>query len=72
MPLNAPAHARPPRLLLALSLCAALLGTACSSGDECDKCSSDDDCKSGLVCSTFNDGSRRCASGIGATNCRTR
>jgi hypothetical protein len=61
------------RWLLALAVCATLAGgTACSSGDECDTCSSDDDCKSGLVCSTFNDGSRRCASGIGATNCRTR
>jgi hypothetical protein len=48
------------------------LGSCGSSGDECDTCSSDDDCKSGLVCSKFSDGSQRCASGLGATSCRTR
>lgn len=48
------------------------LGSCGSSGDECDTCSSDDDCKAGLVCSTFSDGSQRCASGVGATSCRTR
>ena len=60
------------RCIALLLLTTLPLGACRSGGDECDKCSSDDDCKSGLVCSTFNDGSRRCASGIGATNCRTR
>jgi hypothetical protein len=55
-----------PVLLLALAV------AGCGSGDECDPCSSDDDCKAGLVCSTFSDGSKRCASGLGSTNCRVR
>lgn len=45
---------------------------ACTSGGECDRCSDDTDCKDGLVCSTFDDESRRCGSGVGATTCRTR
>jgi hypothetical protein len=53
-------------LLLAVPL------AACSDGDECDTCSSDDDCKAGLVCSEFSDGSRRCGSGVGASSCRVR
>jgi hypothetical protein len=56
-------------LLLLLGLPFAGCG---SSGGECDSCSSDDDCKGGLVCSTFNDGSKRCGSGQGATSCRVR
>ena len=45
----------------------------CGSGRECDRCSSDDDCKQGLVCSPFSeDNSKRCASGIGVTTCRVR
>jgi hypothetical protein len=48
------------------------LGSCGSSGDECAKCSSDDDCTSGLVCSKFSDGSQRCGTGVGATSCRTR
>jgi hypothetical protein len=51
-------------------LCAVPMLT-CSSGDECDKCSSDDDCEQGFVCSEFDDGSRRCGSGEGVTTCRT-
>jgi hypothetical protein len=43
-----------------------------SSGEECDTCSSDNDCKAGLTCSTFSDGSRRCGSGLGETSCRVR
>jgi hypothetical protein len=41
----------------------------CNSGGECDICSSDDDCDSGLTCSRFDDGSWRCASGEGVTSC---
>lgn len=44
----------------------------CTKGNECDTCSSDTDCKDGLVCSTFDDGSRRCGTGTGATQCRVR
>jgi hypothetical protein len=57
------------RALLILLL-AALPVLGCTSGDECDTCDSDDDCQEGLVCSTFDDGSRRCGSGLGATTCR--
>jgi hypothetical protein len=55
---------------VALALLLAL-GGGCGQG-ECDMCSSDADCPSGLVCSTFSDGSQRCASGTGATQCRVR
>jgi hypothetical protein len=56
-----------------LALLLALPMSSCgSSGEECDRCSSDDDCTSGLVCATFSDGSRRCASGTGATDCKVR
>jgi hypothetical protein len=55
-------------LLLQLALPFAGCGT---SGEECDTCSSDDGCKSGLVCSTFDDGSKRCGTGSG-TSCRVR
>jgi hypothetical protein len=58
------------RLLLPLVLALPLLG--CSSGDECDTCSQDSDCKDGLVCSRFDDGSMRCGTGTGATTCRVR
>jgi hypothetical protein len=66
---------RAPRLarllyLLLLVLAAPLVG--CSSGGECDTCTSDDDCQTGFVCSTFSDGSRRCGSGVGASSCRVR
>jgi hypothetical protein len=47
------------------------LGGCTTGGDECDKCSSDDDCRSGFVCSTFDDGSKRCGSGVGFTQCST-
>jgi len=57
---------------LALLLLLALPFAGCgSSGDECESCSSDDDCRSGLVCSTFDDGTRRCGTGMG-TSCRVR
>jgi hypothetical protein len=50
---------------------------ACTKGDECDTCSSDADCKSGFVCSSFlnPDGtvnSKRCGTGVGASTCRVR
>ena len=61
------------RYLLFVLLLLALPASSCkSTGEECDSCSSDGDCKSGLVCSTFSDGSRHCGSGVGATNCRVR
>ena len=56
-------------LLLMLAL---PIGSCGSSGEECDRCSSDGDCTAGLVCSTFSDGSQRCGSGTGETNCRVR
>ena len=59
-------------LLFALVLLALPASSCKTTGDECDSCSSDGDCKSGLTCSTFSDGSKRCGSGIGATNCRVR
>jgi hypothetical protein len=48
------------------------IGSCGSSGEECDRCSSDQDCTAGLVCSSFSDGSSRCGSGTGETNCRVR
>ena len=62
---------RLPGLLLLLVLALRFAGCG-TTGDECDSCSSDDDCKSGLVCSTFSDGSQRCASGLGSTSCGVR
>ncbi len=57
---------------LALLVLLALPFAGCgSTGEECDQCSSDDDCKAGLVCSTFSDGSKRCGTGLG-TSCRVR
>jgi hypothetical protein len=54
-------------LLLALPI-----GSCGSSGQECDRCTSDGDCSAGFVCSTFSDGSHRCGSGLGETNCKVR
>jgi len=56
-------------LLLMLAL---PIGSCGSTGEECDTCSSDQDCTVGLTCSSFSDGSRRCGSGTGETNCRVR
>jgi len=61
---------RIPRFVLVILTCLPLL--ACSSGDECGECSTDQDCNAGFVCSTFSDGSRRCGSGVGASTCRVR
>jgi hypothetical protein len=57
---------------LALLVLLALFLGACGSGDECDTCSSDEDCNGGFICATFSDGSRRCGSGTGDTECRVR
>ena len=56
---------------LALALPAMLPLASCTSGDECDKCTVDADCKDGFFCTHFSDGSRRCGSGLAATSCRT-
>jgi hypothetical protein len=56
------------RWLVFVILVLAPVMTGCTK--ECDKCSSDSDCSDGLVCSTFNDGSKRCGTGTGATTCR--
>jgi len=58
------------RFVLLILTCLPLLG--CDNGGECDKCSSDQDCKAGFVCSNFSDGSRRCGSGLGASSCQVR
>ena len=59
------------RFVLLILTCLPLLG--CNNGGECDECSTDADCKAPFVCSNFpEDGSRRCASGVGATTCRVR
>ncbi len=67
---------RPNRRLRLLSLGLLAVATlpllGCSNGGECDKCTVDADCKSGLVCSTFSDDSKRCGSGTGQTQCRVR
>ncbi len=61
------------RLLVGLALSStALVLTACTKGEECDTCSKDSDCRSGLMCSQFNDGSKLCGTGTGATLCRVR
>ena len=57
-------------LLLILLLVLPWLG--CTKGQECDRCNSDEDCKSGFVCTAFSDGSKRCGTGVGATTCRVR
>lgn len=57
------------RLPLLLALVLGLAG--CTQKEECETCSSDDDCAAGLVCSTFDDGSRRCGQGTGGTSCPT-
>lgn len=49
-----------------------LAGFGCTKKEECEACSSDDDCGGGLVCSNFDDGSRRCGTGTGSTFCPTR
>ena len=60
------------RILPAIVLAALTALIACTKGDECDKCTTDADCKDGFFCTDFNDQSRRCGSGVGATTCRVR
>jgi len=57
-------------LLLLMLLVVPWMG--CTKGNECDRCSSDDDCKQGFVCTSFSDDSKRCGTGVGATTCRVR
>ena len=62
---------------LILAALFALPLAACTKGDECDTCEQDSDCRDGLVCRNFLDdgGSvvdKRCASGLGRTQCRVR
>jgi hypothetical protein len=50
---------------------------ACTKGEECDRCDSDDDCREGWVCGELTpvDGKsvgKRCVSGTGDTECRVR
>ena len=59
------------RWLLVLVL-AVMPFAACTKGNECDRCESDADCQDGFVCTDFSDGSQRCGSGVGGTNCRVR
>jgi hypothetical protein len=64
-------------LVLGLVLAALLPLAGCTKGEECDTCSSDADCKNGLLCVNFLDDngnvvSQRCGSGVGATTCRVR
>jgi hypothetical protein len=60
------------RWVLILLLFVALPVVGCNSGEECDTCSTDEDCEAGLVCSRFSDGSMRCGSGVGASTCNVR
>jgi hypothetical protein len=60
------------RFWLACLILASLPLVSCGSNEECDTCSSDGDCTGGLVCVRFSDGSQRCGSGLGATQCRVR
>jgi hypothetical protein len=56
----------------ALAMAAALIIgglSSCGTTEECGTCSGDPDCRTGFFCSTFADGTRRCASGIGETTC---
>jgi hypothetical protein len=55
----------------AVLLAALVIGalSSCASTEECGTCSGDADCRSGFFCSTFSDGTRRCASGMGDSTC---
>jgi hypothetical protein len=63
--------------LIALLVLASLPMYGCSKGNECDTCSVDADCQSGLLCVNFLNGNgdvegQRCGSGLGTTTCRVR
>jgi hypothetical protein len=61
------------RLLVACVISFPLIGSCSSGGDECDVCTTDDDCKAGLVCASFTgEDTKRCATGLGNTVCRVR
>ena len=60
-------------LLAAVVALFPLIGSCASTGDECDVCTADTDCKAGLVCASFaGETTKRCASGLGSTACRVR
>jgi hypothetical protein len=61
-----------PRWLLVLVLALMPIVSSCTKGNECDTCQTDADCQDGFLCSDFSDGSQRCGSGVGGTNCRVR
>jgi hypothetical protein len=63
-------------LVMIVALAVAVL-SGCTKADECNRCSSDDDCIQGLVCGELSlvDGQslgKRCVSGTGDTECRVR
>ncbi len=63
--------------VLAGALALAIPTVACSKGAECDTCSGDSDCDSGMFCRNFLDDNgqsvgKRCGSGQGVTTCRVR
>ena len=57
-----------------------LIATAlsgCTKGDECDRCDSDDDCRTGWICGELTPVNgesigKRCVSGRAETECRVR
>jgi hypothetical protein len=58
-------------VLLGSILTLSFAGCGDSKGSECALCTTDDECvASGLVCVPFGDGSKRCGSGNGSTQCR--
>jgi len=60
-------------LLGAVLLSLPLIGSCASTGDECDVCTADADCKTGLICARFGgETTTRCGSGTGVTTCRVR
>ena len=59
----------PKRLLVLFAAVVTFALSSCASTEECGTCSGDSDCRSGFFCSTFADGTRRCASGMGDTTC---
>ena len=67
----------PGRHLRIAALLLLTVANGCTKGDECDRCSSDDDCRQGWVCGELTpvdgrDVGKRCVSGVGDTECRVR
>jgi hypothetical protein len=57
--------------LVAGFLVLSVAGCGGSKGQECDVCTTDEDCTAnGLFCVPFSDGSKHCGSGLGSTQCR--